>query len=492
MYFPAISDKIQRANAHGGASRVKRGLTRAAISLLLCLPHAGAGQQQPTSPRVSPRLAALQKQLEAGNRSALESFWKEVTNEGTPIVEPIPGDGKHVLVTFLWRGGDDIKNFVLFSPVGAPYWDFSRDQLVQSQLTHLAGTNVWYKTYWLRKDARFSYLLSPNDSLVPSAEVKDWNVRRATWQLDPLNRHRWIFPKVDGDANWRETIYSIVELSGPPRSWSKPQPGTRSGRVELHQFASKILGNERRVWVYTPPDYSPSSAPYHLLVLFDGWFQKDVVRTPNVLDSLLAKRAIPPLVAVMVGNRSLEDRILNLGCYPPFNQFLAQELIPWTRQNYRVTSDPAQTIVGGGSRGGLAAAFAALQHPEIFGNVYSHSGYFSWKAGDADNEEENETNDADYGWLIRRYVENPKLPIRFYLVVGLLERREDGVLIPNRHMRDVLQAKGYVVGYKEFSGGHDILPAEENLVDGLLFLTAKGETGQKEPTKLKSAAPNPN
>ncbi len=471
---------------------MKRVLTRAVISLLLSLPHTGAAQQQPTSPRVSPRLAALQKQLEAGNRSALETFWGELVKEGTPIVEAIPGDAKHVLVTFLWRGGAEIKNCVLFSPVGATDWDFSSVQLAQNQLTHLPDTNVWYKTYWLRKDARFSYRLSPNDSLVPSAEVKDWNERRATWQRDPLNPHQWMFPKVEGDANSKETVYSIVDLSGPPQAWSKPQPGVRSGRVELHNFASKILGNERRIYVYTPPDYSPSSGPYHLLVLFDGWFQKEVLRAPNTLDNLLAKGEIPPLVAVMVGNRNLEDRLLNLGCYPPFNQFLAQELIPWIRQNYRVTSDPAQIIVGGGSRGGLAAAFAALQHPEIFGNVYSQSGYFSWKAGDADTAEENEANDAEYGWLIRRYVENPKLSIRFYLVVGLLERGENGLLFSNRHMRDVLEAKGYVVGYKEFSGGHDILPAEDNLVDGLLFLTAKeklgGITGESATTAPKKAS----
>ena len=459
---------------------MKSSLTRVVISLILCLFHTvTAAQQQPTSPRVSPRLAVLQKQLKTGSGSVLERFWNEIAKEGTPVVEPIPGDEKHVIVTFLWRGGDNVKNVVLFSPVGAPYWDFRKDQLTRNQLIRLPDSNIWYKTYWLRKNARFSYLLSPNDSLAPSAEVKDRNERIASWQPDPLNPHQWIFPKVEGDAKSRETVYSTVELSGPPQSWSKPQPGVRTGRVEFHQFTSKILGNERRVWVYTPPDYSPKSGPYNLLVLFDGWFQKDVNRAPNILDNLLAKGAVPPLVVVMISNLSLEDRLLNLGCYPPFNEFLTQELIPWVRKNYRVTSDPAQTIVGGQSRGGLAAAFAALQHPEIFGNVYSLSGYFSWKVREADTEQENEEQDADYGWLIRQYVEAPKLPIRFYLIVGLLERGEDGLQNPNRHMRDVLQAKGYVVGYKEFSGGHDIIPTDENFVDGLSFLTAKEKPGGK-------------
>ena len=45
---------------------------------------------------VSPRLADLRKELENGNRSALEQFWQQVTSQGTPIIEPIQADDKNL------------------------------------------------------------------------------------------------------------------------------------------------------------------------------------------------------------------------------------------------------------------------------------------------------------------------------------------------------------------------------------------------------------
>ena len=52
----------------------------------------------------SPRLKTLQDKVQAGDRDALESFWQAVTEQGTPLVEPVQGDEEHVVLTFLWRG----------------------------------------------------------------------------------------------------------------------------------------------------------------------------------------------------------------------------------------------------------------------------------------------------------------------------------------------------------------------------------------------------
>ena len=56
----------------------------------------------------SPRILALQKELETGNGAALEKFWGEVGKQGTPLVEPTLNSDKYRLVTFLWRkeGGE--------------------------------------------------------------------------------------------------------------------------------------------------------------------------------------------------------------------------------------------------------------------------------------------------------------------------------------------------------------------------------------------------
>jgi enterochelin esterase family protein len=40
-------------------------------------------------------------------------------------------------------------------------------------------------------------------------------------------------------------------------------------------------------------------------------------------------------------------------------------------------------------------------------------------------------------------------------------------LVVNRHMRDVLRAKGYEVIYREYSGGHDYSSIQNPLFDAL-------------------------
>ena len=69
--------------------------------------------------------------------------------------------------------------------------------------------------------------------------------------------------------------------------------------------------------------------------------------------------------AVIIGNPDPAARSRELPCYPPFATFLATELLPWVRKNYRVATDPARVTIGGSSYGGLAASYAALAHPDL-------------------------------------------------------------------------------------------------------------------------------
>ena len=61
--------------------------------------------------------------------------------------------------------------------------------------------------------------------------------------------------------------------------------------------------------------------------------------------------------------------LLGLATDPDFPEFLVSELLPWVHARYNVTTDPRLTVVAGASYGGLAATYAALRHPEVFGNV---------------------------------------------------------------------------------------------------------------------------
>lgn len=104
----------------------------------------------------SHRIAKLQKQLDDGDSGAAARFWEDMNAAGTPLVEPVPQDSSHVLLTFLYRSkaatsvGLTAQLTVIREPSIA--------------LRRLRHTDIWYKTYWIRSDIRFSYGLSPNPS----------------------------------------------------------------------------------------------------------------------------------------------------------------------------------------------------------------------------------------------------------------------------------------------------------------------------------------
>ena len=433
----------------------------AAFAVLLpgtCLPKYGAALSQTLSAKqaVSPRIAALDRELQSGKLAALDQFWQAVTSEGTPIIEEIQGDERNTLVTFVWRAKEQTNNVVVFGCGGG--------NLSRNQMSRLPNTDLWYKTYHVPRDARFTYSLSPNDSLVPIDELeeKDISTRVATFRMDPLNK------RGAGGGG------SIVELPGAPVSpWISRQPDIPKGKLDGARIKSTILNNERRAWVYTPPGYTRDGKAYGLIVMFDGPMYTLLIPTATILDNLLAQSKAPPLIALILDNPTASSRNTEFACYEPFAEFIAKEAIPWVRANYNVTTNPGQTAVSGVSFGGLAAAFVGLRHPEIFGNVICQSGSFWWKPD----------GEAEPEWLTRQFVAGPRLALRFHLEVGLFETGPTPGPAPDmvsvsRHLRDVLEAKGYEVNYRECNCGHDFLHWRGMLPDA--FITLLGGDGNQK------------
>lgn len=399
----------------------------------------------------SPRLRALREEIAAGGPAALERFWRRLAEEGTPLVEPVEGDANERLVTFVWRGGDETRNVLV---VVSPSDLGGEEGIAGARLSRLPGTDVWLKSRRMRADARFGYAFSVNDSLAVKTTEAEEEARWAALKPDPLNPRQAPAP-----------LASLAELPAARKQpWIVPRPDVPKGRLAESPFRSDQLGNERIVRIYTPPGYDPNGKPYGLLVVLDGRTYTSDVPGPTVLDNLLAAKRIPPLVAVFVANPSAEARVRELSCQPPFAEFLARELVPWVRSGYRIADDPARTAIAGSSLGGLAAACAAVRHPEVFGNVLSLSGSFYWRPPDETEPE----------WLARQLAAGPKLPLRFYLEAGLMEDRPrpEGIslLAANRHLRTVLQARGSSVEYREFNGGHSILNWRGSFADGVLAL----------------------
>ena len=409
-----------------------------------------------SDPDPSPRIQELSKQIASGETKT-ESFWKEIAAQGTPLVEQL--NVNYWLVTFLWRAQHDTRSVMVTGSFNVP-------GPTRNNLMHRIGdSDVWYLTLKLPKGARFTYRLVPNNP--PRSESM-----QATAQADSYNPRRWECPKTAKKFLCR----SIVELpDAAPQPWIVSKPGTPTGRIEKQTIKSAIQKLDRDLIIYTPAGYKSDGPPNALLVLFDGDdILSDDFQGQTTLDNLIAARKIPPTVVVMVDNVG-DRRLVDLVANPEFADFMATELVPWVRAHYNVTRDPERTVVSGKSAGGLAAAYMGLQHPEVFGNVFSQSGAFWWSPehsegvcaskcpedGGRCSDPDSRDSRTEENWIAKQFATSPKLPVRFFLEAGTFEVDKEGtggdILEATRTLRDMLLAKGYEVHFQQFVSGHDDL-----------------------------------
>jgi enterochelin esterase family protein len=411
-------------------------------------------------PNPSPRMEALRKQAASGNAD-IKAFWKQVTAEGTPLVESIEKDPQHQLVTFLWRGTSETRNVF---PNGS--FKIGGRYPLDYVFHQIPLTDVWYLTVRLPTGARFTYGLSENDPLVFTGFQPE---RFATTQVDPLNPHRW---GCAPDAT-RYDCQSMAEIKGAvPQPWIVKNGSVAAGTIEKQKIHSELLKNDHDLSIYLPAGYKANATPYDLVVIFDESAYLTKVPTPVILDNLIAASKIPPTVAVLIANPSQESRNEELTPNPKFADFLAKELVPWIHAHFNVTDDPGKTVVAGSSLGGLAAVYAGYKHPEVFANALCQSGSFWWAPDHSGAIPDGVTTET--GWMAKQFIASSKLPLRIYLDAGSFEFDSNGtgggILETSRDMRDVLLAKGNEVYYQQFVGGHDYLSWRGTFADGLMDL----------------------
>jgi enterochelin esterase family protein len=252
---------------------------------------------------------------------------------------------------------------------------------------------------------------------------------------------------------------SVLEMPDAlPQPWHARRPGTPAGEITRHEPASIGSGKPSTFWIYTPPGFDRHPEPLPVAVLFDArvWMGIDVAAT---FDNLVAARAIPPTVAVLVDSIQGATRVESLTRPETFMSFLLDELMPYVAARTAITQDPLQTVLVGQSLGGLAATYAGLHAPHRFGRILTQSGAFWWPGGSS--------GELDGSALIAAYETSPRRPVRFFQETGLLERE---LLSSNRRLHETLRGRGYDVVSREYSGGHDYACWRGGLADGLIAL----------------------
>lgn len=148
--------------------------------------------------------------------------------------------------------------------------------------------------------------------------------------------------------------------------------------------------------------------------------------------------------------------------------FLADELMPWVRNEVPLVRTSSDIIVAGSSYGGLASACASLFRPEIFTHVLSQSGSYWW----GPKEGSDLWDGGKPGWVNRQFSKKGCENIHFYFDAGQLEKNNDpnNIFESTAVLATELQAKGCDVTHVTFPGGHDLYFWRETLADGLIAL----------------------
>ena len=155
------------------------------------------------------------------------------------------------------------------------------------------------------------------------------------------------------------------------------------GTLGLQRYASSMYGGqERAVWVYTPPGYEKSTASYPVLYLFHGagdnensWMTTG--RANDILDNLIAEGKAKPMIIVAPQHLFTPTNTAVTRAPPGYVTEFETELLPWVEKTYRVKPGADNRAIAGLSAGGRQTINISMHHPEQFKYVGVFSGAVS-------------------------------------------------------------------------------------------------------------------
>lgn len=180
---------------------------------------------------------------------------------------------------------------------------------------------------------------------------------------------------------------SLLHVPGAPSlPWEVNE--VPHGVIHRHFYKSRVVGDQRDFYVYTPPGYDPRGrTAYPVLYLLHG-FSDDatawiaVGRANVILDNLVARGKARPMVIVMpLGYGAPEflkrtgprDASLWRANVERFKEATLQEVLPQVEQAYRVSRDRNRRAIAGLSMGGAEALITGLNSLDRFAWVGAFS-----------------------------------------------------------------------------------------------------------------------
>jgi len=239
--------------------------------------------------------------------------------------------------------GTDVL-FLIKSEQGAPRLisdhNDTADEIEQSGevMKPFPGSSWYYLTAKLEPGARVEYRLLINGK----------------WSTDPHN------PR--SHKTWGQMMSEVRLLPIEPNPELTMEPAAR-GSLVSQEFTSKVQDNKRKMHVYLPPGYDKGNERYPVAYFNDGSMFAKSGRVPQVLDYLISKGLMKPVIGVFTDpvNRRSEYRM-----NPKFREMMTTELIPMVDATWRTRANRDDRLMVGASRGGLCATDLVAAHPDLF------------------------------------------------------------------------------------------------------------------------------
>lgn len=432
----------------------------------------------------------------ATSQSEKEAIWAQVR---TPIIEDLADQPDNCLATFIYQITPDItKNTAIYlysSVTGLPCSE-------NSKLLLIPNTDIAYLSLALPKTLRTTYTFLLLDSSSDFLQCGDddqvqpnfypapmGSAKKADALFSKLMEHQ----KVKSDShNKKEIIYhmdmgsdqvfhreSVLECPLAPHSGNTAYTWefNRAEREQLKLegrfiqdsflFADTTLkdvpaysNTTRNYWIYLPKDYNPHpETPYPLMFFLDGIAY--AIPVPSILE-----KTHHACIAVFLD--SADNRMQEYNCHSQFTEFLAHDFIEILHRKNKlpITRDPKLITITGSSASGLAAFYAAITHPHVFGNAISQSPSFEMKKP---SELEKLIDETHYLNRDTHFI----LEVGTYETIPMELAFQDGstqAISPfeaTKHVFDMMKKHSMHVTCDEFIGGHNYVCWYTQLLDDI-------------------------
>ena len=150
---------------------------------------------------------------------------------------------------------------------------------------------------------------------------------------------------------------------------------------EIATIKSKILGEDRQLYIYTHHAYSEDDSRYPVAYVLDG--EWNFRHTSGVIDLMSSREVIPWMIVVGIPNidrlkdlspSSIKDQPRSGGA-SAFRHFLREEVFPYVEARYR--TEPFRLLIGH-SLAGLFTIDTLFSDPTLFNAYLAVSPYLIW------------------------------------------------------------------------------------------------------------------